>query len=253
MRRKITFARDKFYHIFTRGIDGREIFTDESYYSYFLSLLEHCLNYGYPYSTLKNRLKKAQSPHERQEIFAQLETKRIAPPVEVISFCLMPTHPHLTLKQLEDSGITVFLHRLFTAYSHYFNIRYQRSGPLFESTFKAALVDSDEQLIHLSRYQHINPRALGLNTVEELANYPWSSLAFYLGERDLSFVNADAVLSLFPSSEEYSAFVSAEIDEYEPMRLEGVAIDDDFGWFARFRQLEASRKEELRRNLETLF
>ena len=53
------------------------------------------------------------------------------------------------------------MHRLGTAYTEYFNIRQERSGRLFESVFKAVLIESEEQLIHLSRYQ-----------LEELEGFP---------------------------------------------------------------------------------
>jgi len=139
------------------------------------------LQYDYPFSFLKRRLKRARSPEEKQKIFLHLETRKIKPPVEIIAFCLMPNHYHLTLKQLTLKGISTFMHKLGTSFTNYFNIRQKRSGRLFETTFKAVIVDSEEQLLHLSRYQHLNPRKLNLKTSKQLINYPWSSLATYLG------------------------------------------------------------------------
>lgn len=238
MKRKYPLITDQIYHIFSRGVDKRDIFLDPSYYSRFISILKHSLKYNYPYSLLKRRLEKAQSPRDRQNIFRQLELKRIKPPVEVISLCLMPNHHHLTLKQLVENGITDLMRRV---------------GGLFESTFKSVMVESDEQLIHLTRYQHINPRDSGLNTAEGLVNYPWSSLSTYLGEKRFPFVKPEVVLSHFKNPQSYLEFVLAEIDEFEPLRLHEVAVDDDFGWFSRFRTLEKEQKEQLRnRYLETL-
>lgn len=252
MRRKISFAVDSFYHVYTRGIDGREIFPDASYFSYFLALLKHCLTYSYPYSTLRKRLKKAETAQERRDILSQLEEKRVSQPVQLVSFCLMPTHPHLTLKQVESQGITNFMHRVLTSYSRYFNIRQQRKGSLYESVFKSVKVESTEQLIHLSRYQHLNPTALGLASIDELKSYPWSSLLAYLGEREMPFVEAPPVLSHFADPHDYAQFLLAEVDEYEPLRLEVVAIDDDFGWFASFGELKKRKREMLRERFEAL-
>ncbi|MFW6143747.1 MAG: transposase [Patescibacteria group bacterium] len=198
-------------------------------------------------STFRKRLRESSSAEEKREIYVQLEEKRISSPVDLISFCIMPTHPHLTVKQLKRGGVSDYMHRVFTSYSRYFNIRQERKGSLFESTFKSVEVNTDEQLIHLSRYQHINPRALGLNSIDELIAYPWSSLSSYLGIEDLSYVNPEPILSLFSDFEEYAQFISAEIDQFEPFRLESVALDDDFGWFSHFRQLDKQRKEALRR------
>ena len=244
--RKTILATDHIYHIYNRGVEKRNIFLDGGYYIRFIETLAHSLNYDYPYSRLKHRLKQARSPQNKQLIAMQLEEKRIEPPVEVISFCLMPNHYHLTLKQLIENGITDFLHRIGTAFTKYFNIRQDRTGRLFEGTFKAISVDSDEQLLHLTRYQHINPRKLGLDTLGELINYPWSSLSTYLGEKHFPFVKPEVVLSNFKSLKDYLDFASAEVDEFEPLRLNEVAIDDDFGWFAHFRALEKEQKEQIR-------
>jgi len=251
--RSVPLATNYFYHIYNRGVDKREIFSDYSCYARFVSTLEHYLKYDYPYSGLKRRLKKAQFPLEKQNILRQLEMRRVSPPVEIISLCLMPNHYHLTLKQLVENGISNFMHRIGIAYTTYFNIRNERSGRLFETTYKAVLVESDEQLLHLTRYQHINPRSLGLKTLKELVGYPWSTLGSYLGEKRFSFVNPEVVMSAYKKPGDYLDFISAEIDEFEPLRLQGITVDDDFGWFAKFRTSNKERREQLRaRYLETL-
>jgi len=235
MKRKTVLAIGGVYHIFNRGIDKRDIFLSSSYYSRFLSLIEHSLNYNYPYSLLKRRLRKAKSSDERKNIFLQLESRRIEPPVEILSFCLMPNHFHLTLRQLAENGTSELIRRVCTAYTMYFNVLQDRRGSLFGGAFRSVQVDSDEQLIHLSRYQHLNPLKAGISGLNKLGEYPWSSLSAFLGERDIPFLNTEPILAFFKGSKEYMEFVTAEVDQYEPLRLEGLAIDDDFGWFARFR------------------
>ncbi|MCG2686382.1 transposase [Candidatus Parcubacteria bacterium] len=244
---KPTFTDNSVYHIFNRGVEKRDIFLDPSYYSRWIDTIYHCLNYNYPYSILKRRLEKARTPQDKQIVLSQLEMKRIHPPVEVISLCLMPNHYHLTLKQLVGSGLTTFMHRIGTAYTNYFNLRQGRVGRLFETRFKAVWVESDQQLLHLTRYQHINPSKLGRNTLEDLVNYPWSSLSDYLGKPRFSFINPELVLSAFSNPEKtYSDFILAEIDEFEPLRMYKTTIDDDFGWFAELHALEKEQREQLR-------
>lgn len=250
--RKVPLATDCLYHIYNRGVDKREIFLNSGYYRRFLSILRHHLNYNYPYSLLQRSLKEAKSAKEKQEILRRIETKRIEPPVEIISFCLMPNHYHLTFKQLVENGISNFMHRIGTAYTGYFNIRQERPGRLFETSFKAVRVESEEQLLHLSRYQHLNPLALN-PTPKELLEHPWSSLPAYLGKKRLPFVKPEMVMSAFKKPRSYLDFVLAEIDDFEPLRLEGVAIDDDFGWFTKFREREKEYKNHLReRYLEAI-
>ncbi len=242
--RETSLATDCVYHVYNRGTDRREIFLDPSYYSRFISILKHCLTYNYPYSLLMRFLKTAESKTQKQQVFQRLETKRIKPLVEIISFCLMPNHYHLTLKQLSDKGVSNFMQRVSNAYTKYFNILQDRSGRLFESTFKAVLVESEEQLIHLSRYQHINPHSLDL-TPKELVNYSWSSLPMYLGKKEPSFVNPKMVLSNFKDSKSYLDFVLAEIRGSETFQIQDIAIDDDFGWFAKLHTMEKERKKQL--------
>lgn len=250
--RKTALSTDCIYHIYNRGVEKREVFLNPSYYFRFLSILKHYLNYDYPYSSLKRSLEKAKSKEGKQTIFQRLETRRIEPPVEIVSFCLMPNHYHLTVKQLVEGGISNFMHRISTAYTGYFNIRQERSGVLFENVFKAVLVESEEQLLHLTRYQHINPYSLSL-TAKDLADYSWSSLPVYLGKKKPSFVNPRIVLSAFKKPESYLKFVLAEITKSETFHLRDIAIDDDFGWFAKLKAFEKDQREQLRqRYLEKL-
>lgn len=235
------------YHVYNRGTDKREIFPNDGYYTRFLSLLEHCLKYSYPYSALKRRLGGANSPEKVKVILTQLQPYIIEPPVEIISFCLMPNHYHLTVRQLVEGGLTEFMRRLGTGYTNYFNIRLERTGRLFESTYKTVPVESEGQLLHLTRYQHTNPTSLGLNS-QELVNYPWSSLATYVKATDtpFSFVTPKDILAAFKNPKAYLDFVLAEVDRYEPFRLREVAIDDDFGWFAALQELAEERRTRLR-------
>ncbi len=243
--RKTIFATGKIYHIYNRGVEKRKIFLGPSYYSRFITVLKHTLNYDYPYSILKRNLEETTSEEAKALILADLETRRIEQPTDIFSLCLMPNHIHLTLMQLVKDGITQLMHRLGTAYTMYFNKREKRTGRLFEGSFKAVLVETEPQLIHLTRYQHINPTSLDLKSKEELINYPWSSLSTYLGDKRFDFVKPKPVINMFKDPEEYIEFVMAEVDKFEPLRLHKVAIDDDFGWFEGYRNLEEERKKYL--------
>lgn len=227
------------------------MFLSPGFYSRFTSLLQHYLQFDYPYSLLVMLLERAKSPEERRLILANLETKRIRPPLEIITFCLMPNHFHLTVRQLVENGISNFMHRIGTGFTNYFNLRLERTGRLFEGPFKAKLVETDEQLLHLTRYQHINPQNLddSYHNLQNLIEYPWSSLAVYAGcERNkgrLAFVNPNPILDFFKTRGEYLNFVETEIDEFEAVRLHKIAVDDDFGWFSKFRTLEKEQRREL--------
>ena len=250
--RKTILATDQYYHLYNRGVDKREVFLGTGYYSRFLSLIQHYLQFDYPYSLLILQLKRAKSPEEKHFILANLNaTRRIKAPLEIIAFCLMPNHYHLTVKQLVENGISNFMHRIGTGFTNYFNLRLERSGRLFEGPFKAKLVETDEQLLHLSRYQHINPQKLdnAYHNLQNLIEYPWSSLAIYADPESskgrLNFVNPGPILDFFKNREDYLNFVEAEIDNFEAVRLHEITVDDDFGWFSKFRALEKKQRQDL--------
>ncbi|KKQ04025.1 MAG: hypothetical protein US18_C0021G0003 [Parcubacteria group bacterium GW2011_GWB1_36_5] len=85
------------------------------------------------------------------------------------------------------SRISEFMRKLLTAYSKYFNLKYNRSGGLFEGPFKSILVSEDVQAKYLFSYIHLNPIKLidskwkknGIKNkktvLDFLATYKWSS------------------------------------------------------------------------------
>ncbi len=235
------------YHIYNRGIEKRNIFLDRTYYKHFISILNHYLNHNCPYSELQQRLKQTKTRQGKNAVLAWLEKKRIKPPIEILSLCLMPNHYHLTLEQKKERGIAFYMHKIGLSYTNYFNVRLERSGRLFEGNYKSILVETDEQLLHLTRYHHLNPKKLGLSSVNQLIEYPWSSFSTYVnGPNKIAFLKPDRVTNLVQDPQEYKEFVSAEIDEFEPIRLESIAIDDDFGWFKRFKNQKKAQQKEMR-------
>lgn len=167
--RNITFVNGNYYHIFNRGVAKQVIFKEDKNYLRFLDTLNY-----YRYSGIKPKF----SHRYRMKSF-QLNTKK--PLVEITAYCLMPNHFHLLVKQIENGGIEELITKLCDSYSMYFNIKNKRVGHLFQDTFKAVLVETDEQLLHLSRYIHLNPYVA--NLVENPTSYPWSSCQEYFENR----------------------------------------------------------------------
>lgn len=93
-----------------------------------------------------------------------------------------------------------------TSYSRYFNLKYKRSGPVFESRYKAVRIDTQQYLEHITRYIHLNPR--------RWENYYNSSLKYYRDDGEPEWLNTKSILSMFSSRESYMKFVA----DYEEMR-----------------------------------
>ena len=129
--------------------------------------------------------------------------------IQIIAFCLMTNHVHFLVKQLENNGTSIFMSKLQNSYAKYFNLKHKRKGSLFQSMFKAVRIEDDEQLVHVSRYIHLNPYTAYLCKIENLKEYPWSSYPYYLNPKSYSytFLSPNLVLDLFKDSKAYEKFV----------------------------------------------
>ena len=121
----------------------------------------------------------------------------------------MPNHFHLLLKQLVDNGISQYLSNFTNSYTRYFNTKYERSGPIFQGKFKAVHVENNEQLLHVSRYIHLNPYSSSIvSSIEQLKAYPHSSLT----KLSTSKVESSLITDQFKNIDEYYKFVIDNAD-----------------------------------------
>ena len=209
--REIQFINDNYYHIYNRGTDKRQIFSDNADYVRFIHYL-----YGFN----DNKIIPNFSRDIEGGPASNIKPRDLL--VEIVAFCLMPNHFHLILKQVKDGGITKFMRKLSTGYVMYFNKRNKRSGVLFQGKFKAILIDNDEYLAHLSRYIHINPLEISNSN---LNNYRWSSYLDYIGIKNFpSVINKATINSLFPKEIDYrdfiSQFISSDLEKINHLILE---------------------------------
>ena len=195
-QRKIVFLNDEYYHVFNRGIDRRTTFTNKREYSRALKLL-----YFYQFSSIPLRFSRfMQLPASKQQEHLEnmLKSGKI---VDIVAYCLMPNHFHLLLRQKKENGISSYVSNFMNAYTKYFNTKHEREGPLFQGVFKAVYIETEEQLIHLTRYIHLNPIASSLIAPEGLKTYEWSSYPAYLTNKDDLLWTESNVTYLFIGTE----------------------------------------------------
>ena len=200
--RKSPIVTDEIYHIFNRGVAGVPIFSVSKDFLRFLDLINY---YRFKDTPVSFSQFKEIEKGVREEIFNDL-VKKNNQHIEILTFCLMDNHFHFLLKQLADKGIAKFVGNLQNSYAKYFNIKIERTGPLFNPMFKSVRVTTDEQLLHVSRYIHLNPSTGYLVEIKDLENYPWSSFSCYLEKCDYSFVDTKIILGLISKSK-YREFV----------------------------------------------
>ena len=205
--RNTPLVTDHFYHVYNRGVAKLPIFHNKRDYERFLLTVEyyHLDSPGLKLSHLL--LMQRQDRIKRLSEHLQNST----PLVDIICYTLMPNHIHLLLKQRKDAGISKFCRLLFNSYNKYFNRKHDRVGPLFQGNFKAVRITNQEELLHVSRYIHLNPITAFIIHKEDLEDFPWSSYQDYLHEIR-SFLSTEIILSSFRSIDAYKEFTEDQVD-----------------------------------------
>ncbi len=212
--RIIPLVNGQFYHIYNRGVEKRRVFEDRRCYKRFLQVIS--------YYQLEGPKPKFSHSFDNK-LFKIDPSKKI---VDIISYCLMPNHFHLLIKQLKDGGISEFIAKLINSYTKFYNLKYTRVGPLFQGPFKAVLIESDEQLTHVSRYIHLNPIASFL--VKDLDQYEWSSYKEYVGGVK-DFCQKEEILGFFKDGADYQKFCLDQVSYAQNLeRIKHQLIEDDF-------------------------
>ncbi len=174
--------QESYYHVYFRGGNRLRIFRDAAdfekmlhLFARYLSLAEVKNSAGVSFPNYFNRL-------------------------ELVAFCIMPSYAHLLVYQRQRGAMTEFMRSLLTSYSMYFNKKYKRSGPLFESRYKAALISDDSYVEHITRYIHVVPH--------DWREYEYSSLPYYLHQITDEWIVPKRILEQFSGPSEYYEFVS---------------------------------------------
>jgi len=205
--REEPFETGGYYHIFNRGVARLPTFVTE--HDYQQAMLG--LNY---YRFIKPPIKLSRFKRLNLQSKAELLDKLSGTGdklVEIVSFVFMPNHFHFLLKQVADDGIAKYLSLFTNSYTRYFNTKHNRIGPLFQGVFKAVRIESNNQLLHLSRYIHLNPFVSNIVTKTDLSTYPWSSLPSFLsGTKDC--VESKIVVSQYKDFSKYRDFVLNHAD-----------------------------------------
>lgn len=205
--RRVPIVKGEVYHVFNRSVGQQPIFLSPKDYFRAMDVFKFYLFEKPPLRfSFYNRL-----PNDQKVKFYE-ESLKIKPQiVEIFCFCLMPNHFHFLLRGLTDKGIGQFVSNFQNSYAKYFNTKTGRTGTLFQQNFKAVRIESDEQLVHVSRYIHLNPVTSYIIEAEGLKNYRWSSYPSYLGN-EASYIFKNLVLHQFKSVGSYEQFVLDQVD-----------------------------------------
>jgi putative transposase len=160
-----------YYHVLSRGNEGRDIFYGDGDKELFLKTV----------GRMSERFQ-----------------------VDVFVFVLMSNHYHLLLRT-NLANLSRAMQWLGVTYTRRFNNRHGRSGHLFQGRFKSIVVENEAYAIELSCYIHRNPVRAGM--AKRLMNYKWSSYQAYAYRRKApEWLNTDLILSSFSGPDPRKAY-----------------------------------------------
>jgi len=229
MERKVKFVEGEYYHIYNRTISNAPEFKNynDAKRLALTFLIANSTKSGDAFQQLRNNKNTPQ-----QKIIEILNKGEKL--TDILCYAIMPDHYHLLLRETKENGVVNFIHRCNTSIAKYLNTKGERKGPVFESRFKSKHIDSNEYLLHLSLYIHLNPldflvgkewREHGIknwnDSKKHLLNYPWSSLNSFINNNQKNPIisETEIITEQFNNNQkEYESFLK-EWSEKENLLL----------------------------------
>lgn len=209
--RRTRIVVGEIYHIFNRSVASQPIFIRQKDY---LRALEVIKYYSYSKTNLRFSHFQRLPLKQKSDFIASLSKNgNVEKRIKILAFCLMPNHIHFLIKEEINHGITTFMRNFQNSYAKYYNIKTKRAGALFQSMFKAVRIETEEQILHVSRYIHLNPYSSYIvKRKEDLNNYQWSSFPEYISKQKPEIVSTDILSEYFPSVEKLISFTLNQAD-----------------------------------------
>lgn len=166
--KKDFFEPGHIYHIFNRGNNKENIFREEQNYYHFLNLMK----------------------------------KYLLPISDIYAYCLLKNHFHLVIR-IKDKELLpekfqqkpyLAFSNMFNSYSKAFNKMYNRTGSLFQEHLPRIRVESEEYLLQLIAYIHLNP--VKHKFTDDFKSYPFSSYLAYTTSKPTN-VETKFVMEIF--------------------------------------------------------
>jgi putative transposase len=167
--------------------------------------------------------------------------------LKIHAYVLMTNHVHLLATPATAGSLPATMQSLGRRYVRHINLRYRRSGTLWEGRYRACPIDSEEYFVSCCLYIELNPVRARL--VAHPRNHRWSSYRAHAEGREdplAQFHNAFRRLGR-SLDERQSAWRALIRERLDPAFVEALRAATNGGWAmggARFRQEieEATRR-----------
>jgi REP element-mobilizing transposase RayT len=173
MNKERNYYKNTYHHLYNRGANKALIFYERENYLYFLGRMKF---YSYKYK------------------------------IKILSYCLMPNHFHIFLKQTTDEfSISLFISSLLNSYVKSINQKYEHSGTLFESKTKSKQIEDETYFVWIIKYILENP--VKANLAENICEWEFSNAKDLIGIRKGNLTDVKYVESFFQSRESMIKFL----------------------------------------------
>lgn len=174
MNKDRNYYKNTYHHLYNRGANKAVIFYERENYLYFL---------------------------KRMKFYADKYK------IKILSYCLMPNHFHIFLKQTTDNfPISLFISSLLNSYVKSINKKYKHSGTLFESKTRSKQIDDETYFIWIIKYILENP--VHAHLAENIYDWEFSNAKDLLGVRNGNLTDVKYAASCFKSKESMIKFLT---------------------------------------------
>lgn len=205
MQNRLKFYSNQFYHVCNKSISNYSIFRKRLFVQRFLDVVDY-------YNTKELVQNFGKTKQLKELLLPGLLTTNDERIIDLYAYCIMPDHYHLLFKVLEPDYITNYISKIQNSYTRFYNLQNKRKGPLWQSRYRVTDIASDEQLLHVSRYIHLNPTTGKL--VEKPEDWPYSTYYSYINTNILKEKTALRISSI----QAYRTFVEGNIDYQQKLK-----------------------------------
>lgn len=111
------------------------------------------------------RMKTFFCPADYQSYLDLLKESKTEVGVQILAYCLMPSHVHLVVVPEEEDSLARMFRQVHRKYSRYINFRQQWKGHLWQERFHS-FVMREEYLLATMRYVELNPAEANISLLK---------------------------------------------------------------------------------------
>jgi putative transposase len=198
-----------YYHVFNKSIDNHIVFETDHFKDRFCAILAY-----YNQKKIPQRFSEYMKNPKSQPIPPLLHPSE-QQLVKIIAFCIMPNHYHLLVKAPKLDELSAYIRTIEISSARYFNLLLKRKGPLWQSRYNHVKITTNAQLLHVSRYIHLNPTTALL--VARPEDWPHSSYRDYVNLPSILHESWSEISIRAPK--QYKAFVENRKEYQRKLRL----------------------------------